>query len=549
MAISLRLRERIRAFTITGLIIVSLIMVGMLSHQTYVAVTSQKKLVADVLRDYSSLAAEEFMRRSAAVAVYGFYPMLGRLAQFPADSPLPDQKAFSMIADEDDEEDLAEAARLARGFFRYLPGGGRLTQTGEALPDFVVKKLHEDLRHLDAVSEPREIVRTSHVKADGEHYNLIYAMVGAGELEDRFVVGLWIDNEVAIEWLRFFVNASPLLPGSLTDGKLENESVFVNLMMGTDTVYSQGEYREGSLIVGREFTDDATTVFGGMSLKLGIDPNVADSLIIGGLPESRYPLLYGRMGSLWLLAVLLMIVALILLHRERSLAQLRSDFVSRVSHELRTPLTQIMMFAQTLLLDRVRNEDERRQSLKMIDKEAQRLSRLVDNILQFSRAERGQTEISLVRQPLCPLVREIAEQFRPMMNEGRLIVTSDVSDDVEVQLDVNAFRQMFVNLLDNAVKFSPTGENVDITLSESDGKISVAVEDRGPGVPEEEMARIWEPYYRTPQAAQKAVGGTGIGLAVVNELARLQTAYVSSSERSGGGARFVIGFDIVGGTA
>ena len=125
------------------------------------------------------------------------------------------------------------------------------------------------------------------------------------------------------------------------------------------------------------------------------------------------------------------------------------------------------------------------------------------------------------------------------------MITSEIGDDVEVKLDVDAFTQMFVNLLDNAVKFSPTGENVDINLSRKAGRINVAIEDRGLGVPEKEKRRIWEPYYRSHDASKKAVGGTGIGLAVVNELARLQSACVSMTQRKGGGSRFVIGFEVV----
>ena len=107
---------------------------------------------------------------------------------------------------------------------------------------------------------------------------------------------------------------------------------------------------------------------------------------------------------------------------------------------------------------------------------------------------------------------------------------------------------MFMNLLDNAVKFSPAGENVDISVSQSSDRINVAIEDRGPGVPAKEQRRIWEPYYRASETTRSAVGGTGIGLSVVNELARLQAAYVSMTERKGGGSRFVIGFDIAGGS-
>ena len=544
---------------ITGLMLVSLLMMGLLSHQTYIAVTSQSQLVDDVLKDYSSLAAEEFIRRSTQVTSYGLYPLLGYLARVSPEKNLPGRKRLAGLVRKlqtEDKEKLTQAVDLAKGFFRFLPATNQLEVSDQELPDAVQTQLLRDLQSFYHARESYERrIYTFHTKVGDEHFNFVYVIVDRESKllatdNEFFTTGVWINNTEALEWLDYFVTAEPLLPGSLTDGKLENESVFVKLMSGEEMIYSQGTWRPGGLLVRREFSEDSNIIYGDMALVLGIDPDVGASLIIGGVPEARLPLIYGSavgvFGSLWILSALLMIVALVLLYRERSLAYLRSDFVSRVSHELRTPLAQIMMFAQTLLLDRVRTDEERKRSLEVIDKEAQRLSHLVDNILQFSRVERGQTDVNLVRQPLYPLVREIADQFRPMMKEGRLVISSDVNDDVEVQLDVAAFRQMFVNLLDNAVKYSPSGEDVDISLSKNEDRIDVAIEDRGPGVPKKEQRRIWEPYYRATDVARNAVGGTGIGLAIVNELARLQAAYVGMTERQGGGSRFVIGFNIAG---
>lgn len=559
MIASLRIRERLRTTVITSLMLVSLLMMGLLSHQTYIAVTSQKQLVDDVLRDYSSLAAEEFVRRSTQVTNYGFYPLLGYLARISPEKKLPDRRQLMGLVREwrpEERDELKQAVELANGFFRFLPGSNQLEISDQQLPEAVRKQLLTDLQSFYHAGESHEKrIYTFHTRMGKEHFNFVYVIIEresklAATANDFFTTGIWINNAKALEWLNYFVTSKPLLPSSLTDGKLENESVFVKLMSGEDMIYSQGNWRPGGVLVSREFSEDPNVIYDDMELVLGIDPDVGASLIIGGVPEARLPLIYGSavgvFGSLWILSALLMIVALVLLYRERSLAYLRSDFVSRVSHELRTPLAQIMMFAQTLLLDRVRNDEDRKRSLVVIDKEAQRLSHLVDNILQFSRVERGQFDVNLVRKPLYPLVREIADQFRPMMKEGRLVISSDVNDDVEVQMDVDAFRQMFVNLLDNAVKYSPNGEDVDISLSKTEDRIDLAIEDRGPGVPKKEQRRIWEPYYRATDVAHNAVGGTGIGLAVVNELARLQAAYVGMTERQGGGSRFVIGFNIAG---
>ena len=116
-------------------------------------------------------------------------------------------------------------------------------------------------------------------------------------------------------------------------------------------------------------------------------------------------------------------------------------------------------------------------------------------------------------------------------------------------MDVNSFNQMLVNLLENAVKYSPVGEDIDITLSSAEGEVTVTVEDRGPGIPEVERERIWEPYYRSLNDQNKSVGGTGIGLSVVGELVRLHGGRVGVTDREGGGSRFAIDLPVCGATA
>ncbi|MAW29544.1 MAG: hypothetical protein CMP98_12160 [Gammaproteobacteria bacterium] len=540
---SLRLQERIRTGIITGLLVLGLLFVGLLSHQTYVAFSSQQTLVQDILRDYATLAADEFRRRANFVGFYGIGRVIGRLAQVPRQDPLPlpEQLPELLQIDEEERRDLGRATMLAKGFFRYDARSGILTHTGDILEDTesgLIKRMLEP-----GSDEQLRFSGTHHENIDGESHNFVFTQVS-----EDYYVGLRINEAEAINWLRFFIDQRPLIPQSLAGGKLDNEWVYVSLrgLEGSE-VFTIGTFESGMQLVTESLEG---RMYEGLSLQVGIYPKAVDSLIIGGLPVDRLPSIYGGTASLlwtlWILAVLMIGSALLFVRRERAIAHLRSDFVSRVSHELRTPLAQIMMFAQTLMLGRVRSDNERLRAIKVIDKEAQRLSHLVDNVLNFSRVERGSQEVQISAQPLFPLVREITDQFRGLMNEGDLILHSQIKEDARVMLDPDAFRQMFVNILDNAVKYSPSGENVDILLKENGDRIDVSVEDRGIGVPTSEKQRIWEPYYRTPDIKKQAIGGTGIGLAVVQELARLQTARVSVSDRDGGGARFTMGFELAG---
>jgi len=175
-------------------------------------------------------------------------------------------------------------------------------------------------------------------------------------------------------------------------------------------------------------------------------PDLAGRLIIGGLPRSRV----GTVLTLLGLTAVLLGIALMQLRREQELARTRSDFVSSVSHELRTPLAQLRMFAETLLLGRVRSEQERRRSLEIMDQESRRLTHLVDNLLYFSRAERNAVRVTPEETALAGLATDVADGFRPLAAARGMTVRVDADEEVSAPVDPAALRQVLLNLLDNA---------------------------------------------------------------------------------------------------
>lgn len=526
MSRSLRQQERSRSALIAGLLIGSLLLVVLLSFQTHYAVRAHRELAEEVLTDYAALVADEFIRRSSVeLGYYGFYPLVTALS---GEQQLPE---LAKLRASDDAR-IARASALARSVFEYDRDSGNLHGLQGSMADTLAAWLTGELSSAEVSEDPYVI---AHSFIEGRHVNVVYAAPPGTEVIRGFV----IDDSTMPDWLETATNRQPLLPPSLGDGEIGNEHVFVELTTEDgEAIFRQGRYGQSSLFVEKSFSSEGPALYGGMTVRATIDPAVAGRLIIGGLPRSRLPILLG----LWGLAALLIVLAIGLLRRERTLARLRSDFVSRVSHELRTPLTQIRMFAETLLLGRVRSDEERRRSLEVIDKEARRLAHLVENILQFSRSERGTVNLDLQPRPIFPLVRELADDFRPLMKNGRLVVSSDVNDDVRVNMDAEAFQQMLLNLLDNAIKYGPDGQEIGLTLSEADGSVTLEVADEGPGIPESERERIWDPYYRMTREKASAVAGTGIGLAVVRELARLHGAKVSVRAGDKGGTCFSIDF-------
>jgi signal transduction histidine kinase len=336
------------------------------------------------------------------------------------------------------------------------------------------------------------------------------------------------------DWITRALGREPLLPPSLGQGRVENASLFMRIEdPGGVERYRTERPRVGGLLARVGFGDAHGGIMEGWTVETAIDPAAAPLLVIGGLPRSRLPVLLALLG----VAAGLLFAAALLLRRERALQRLRADFITGVSHELRTPLTQIRMFAETLLLGRVRSEEERLRALRIIDREARRLTHLVENVLQFSRGEQGAVNLLLEERELAPLVAEAVESFG-LLAPGVEFETR-LKGGVRARVDEDALRQVLLNLLDNAVKYGPLKQVVRVGLSTDGGRVRLFVEDEGPGIPAADRARVFERFRRLDRDRRSAVAGAGIGLAVVRELVDRHggRAFVEDGAR---GARLVV---------
>jgi signal transduction histidine kinase len=175
-----------------------------------------------------------------------------------------------------------------------------------------------------------------------------------------------------------------------------------------------------------------------------------------------------------------------------------------------------------------------------VDQEARRLTHLVENILQFSRAERQAIRLAPVASELASQVREAVEAFAPVARSRHVVVQTALENDVVCVVDPAALRQILLNLLDNAVKYGPLGQTVTITLRRVNDRARIMVDDEGPGIPAEERQRVWEPYQRLESAVAAAVAGSGIGLSVVAQLVALHGGRAWVESAPGHGARFIV---------
>ena len=224
--------------------------------------------------------------------------------------------------------------------------------------------------------------------------------------------------------------------------------------------------------------------------------------------------------------------------REVQTARLRSEFVANVSHELRTPLTSIRMFAETLLLGRYRSEQQRDEYLTTVMRESQRLSRMVGNILDFSRMESGRKTYDFAPADLGGVVASTLEEFEPLLHEQGFEVAVAFDENLPaVKMDAEAMETVVANLLSNAVKYSADRKEVEIAVRASASEAVVEVADRGIGVPEDQRGRIFDKYERARNAAATATG-TGLGLALVAGIVDSHKGAVTVEARAGGGSLF-----------
>jgi two-component system phosphate regulon sensor histidine kinase PhoR len=236
------------------------------------------------------------------------------------------------------------------------------------------------------------------------------------------------------------------------------------------------------------------------------------------------------------------------LTEERALDELKSEFVATVSHELRTPLSAIYGCAQTLRRSDVELDDDTEQRLlEVIAHECERLTRIVGDILLANQLDAGRLRLVQEEIDVDALVGEVVEQMRASLDGGvriELAIRSAMPLEPVVG-DGDKLRQILLNLVDNAVKYSPEGGLVEIRVQPREGGLRFEVSDQGLGIAHGEQQRIFGKFYRVDPNLTRGVGGTGLGLYICRELARRMDGRVSVSSREGEGSTFVVDLPLV----
>ncbi|MEZ4687427.1 MAG: ATP-binding protein [Bacteroidia bacterium] len=254
----------------------------------------------------------------------------------------------------------------------------------------------------------------------------------------------------------------------------------------------------------------------------------------------------GSLGLILGLNVLLLLGVIWLyrtINKEIQLAQTRSDFVANVSHEIRTPLSLISMFAETLMLQRVPNEERRDTYYRIIFQESRRLTGLVNKILNFSQMEAGQRKYQMEDVDLNELAAEVWEAYQFHLSQQGFESSINLYDgEIIIHADREAVSEAIVNLLDNAVKYSPSVKNIIIKTNISYKTCWLEVKDQGMGIPPDQVNRIFEKFHRVATGPVHNTKGTGLGLTLVKRIMDAHEGNVEVDSTVGKGSSFRLVF-------
>ena len=220
--------------------------------------------------------------------------------------------------------------------------------------------------------------------------------------------------------------------------------------------------------------------------------------------------------------------------------QIRRDFVANVSHELRTPLTAIRGYVEALSEDDA-NDEDRGRFLEIIGRHTQRMERLVRDLLRLARLDAGQETLDVIPCDTNNLTDTVLSDVAQAAEERGQEVTVTVGPGAEiVRADPAKLHDALRNLVANAITYSPARSKIGIEVTAEGNGVRIAVSDQGPGIPEEDLTRVFERFYRVDKSRARDPGGTGLGLAIVKHLIELHGGRVTVENRPEGGARFMI---------
>lgn len=399
--------------------------------------------------------------------------------------------------------------------FTSRAGGG---PDDDAFRRLLVNRLIHDI---DLTGLPPDELRHLHKNHDGQNHLISYAKRLGAHGQSRLIVA-WHDVSRIVH---------DMMPRLLAD--TGSSGAVFNVVDDEGRIVYGPPLRGGDLLVGRPFP---TTLYG---WRLQVALTSAEELSAN--VERRRLFEAVMVGLSCVVVIAGMLVVLFAAERERRLSAMKSDFVANVSHELKTPVSLIRMFGELLHSNRVASDEKRREYLQIILNESDRLTALIDNVLDFAKLERKKFAFELSESDVGQIAARAVEVYRYRAEREGVELEVDIEPpSPRALVDVRAMELAVINLIDNALKYARDGKRVVVHVRAHSQRAEVRVQDFGPGIPEEERHRIFERFVRGRPTSPTPVRGSGIGLALVRHIAEAHGGQAWVESDVGKGAVFVI---------
>jgi len=426
---------------------------------------------------------------------------------------------------------VLDEARNVRAFASRAMGAWA---DDEAFRRLLVARILGDL---ELGAEPTDQLRHLHKEYGGQSYLLSYWQRTVDG--KRWLVVAWHDIGRIVKDTLPTVYSEGTTLGA--DAKpVPAKASKVNVVDEEGRIIFGPPLRSGEFTVGVRFP---TTLY---NWRLQVSPTASEELATRVQSRKSLELVFVTLSCIVIVAGVATI--LVAAERQRRINALKTEFVANVSHELKTPLALVRMFGEMLQSGRVASAEKQKEYLDIIVGESERLSSLIENVLDFARVERGREAYEFAEGDVGEAVAGAAQVYRYRAEREKVQLQVEIEPDLPLaRHDARAVQLAVINLLDNAIKYAPETEVVRVVLRREGDSVVLRVVDRGPGVPPEEQGRIFERFVRGARTASgegPRVRGSGIGLALVKHIAESHGGKAWVESRAGEGATFVVTFPI-----
>jgi two-component system phosphate regulon sensor histidine kinase PhoR len=506
-------RERLVTYLLMPAIVVGVVILGGVTFRTTFQI--EKLRQQSVVEATLSLVNEKVDRLEKriieednvilAVADMAALPQLARRWLPTAARETPTVRAMLVLDAGGPSHDVLAFASRA--------GGG---PEDDAFRRLLVERMYADF---NLSEQPPDELRHLHRNYNGQSYLVSYARRTTGGR--RYLIVAWHDVPRIVH---------EMLPRLFPDAAGPSR---MNIIDEDSRIVFGPPLRGGEFTVGRPFP---TTLY---AWRLQVSLTSAEEL--GARVERRRLLEMIMVGLSCVVVVAGTAVLLVAAERARRLSAARSDFVANVSHELKTPLSLVRMFAELLVSERVASEEKRREYLHIIINESERLTALIENVLDFAKFERGKSAFDFAEADVGRVAARAVDVYRYRAEREGVEVELSIGDSLpRTKIDERAIELALINLLDNALKYAKEGRKIAVSVGHHAGRIEIRVVDQGPGIAPEEHQRIFDRFVRGRIGVERHIRGSGIGLALVKHIAESHGGDAWVESQLGRGSTFVV---------